>query len=88
MERPEDAVKNLMRISKEFIFSVPMEPIWRMMNLARGKYIQDLGNTSGHIQHFSKRSFKKVLVECGLEVVCWETPLPWLIVYCRKLSNE
>jgi hypothetical protein len=30
---------------------VPREPIWRIGNMARGRYLGDLGNTPGHIQH-------------------------------------
>lgn len=82
MERPKDALKNLMDYGNRFIISVPHEPIWRIMNMARGKYLKDLGNTPGHIQHFSAQTFCEMLRECGLEVVELEKPLPWLMAYC------
>jgi len=84
LETPQNAIHNLMPYSDKFIFSVPHEPIWRIMNIVRGKYIVDLGNTPGHIQHFSKKRFKTMLEECGLIVLSYETPLPWLMVYCKK----
>ena len=86
LELPKKAVLNLMQYSDEFIFSVPHEPIWRTMNMARGRYLADWGNTPGHIQHFSKKGFKRMMEECGLMVLEYETPLPWLMVYCKKRS--
>lgn len=86
MEQPKNGIRNLMKNGEKFIFSVPHEPVWRMMNVARGKYIRDLGNTPGHIQHFTKKSFYRMLTECGLEVIQYERPLPWLMVYCRKIE--
>ena len=85
MERPKDALKNLMDYGNRFIISVPHEPIWRIMNMARGKYLKDLGNTPGHIQHFSAQTFCVMLRECGLKVVELEKPLPWLMAYCEKV---
>lgn len=84
LEKPGRAVRNLMRCSDRFLFSVPNEPIWRILNMTRGKYLRDFGNTPGHIQHFSKDSFCKMLEKCGLKVIKLKTPLPWLMVYCEK----
>lgn len=84
LESPEKAVKNLMEHSNQFIFSVPNEPIWRMLNIMRGKYVKDFGNTPGHIQHFSQSSLRKFLIDCGLGCIEWEKPLPWLMVRCGK----
>ena len=41
---------------------VPREPLWRGLNMARGAYLKDLGNTPGHLNHWSKRSFVALLV--------------------------
>ena len=43
------------------LVSVPREPVWRMVNMARGAYWKDLGNTPGHVNHWSKRSFTRML---------------------------
>ena len=56
--------------------SVPREPVWRMLNMARGAYVRDLGNTPGHINHFSKRSFARVVARHG-EIVEMRSPFPW-----------
>ena len=36
---------------------VPREPVWRVLNVARGRYVRWLGNPPGHIQHFSRAAF-------------------------------
>ncbi len=84
LEEPGAAVKNLMKYGDRFIFSVPNEPTWRILNTVRGKYLKELGNTPGHIQHFSIKSFEKMLKSCGLRIVETKRPLPWLMVYCQK----
>ena len=43
--------------SRHLLVSVPREPLWRMLNMARGAYLRELGNTPGHVNHWSKRSF-------------------------------
>ena len=64
------------------IVSVPREPLWRGLNLARGKYWRDLGNTPGHLQHWSTNAFLALLQE-QLEVVDLRQPLPWTMALCR-----
>ena len=64
------------------IVSVPREPLWRVLNLARGQYWRDLGNTPGHLQHWSTISFQHLLQE-HLQVVELRTPLPWTMALCR-----
>ncbi len=82
LEQPEEGLRSLQRIVSQYlILSVPREPIWRMLNLLRGKYITDFGNTPGHIQHWSKREFV-TLVSKFFEVVVVKDPLPWTILLC------
>lgn len=64
------------------LVSVPREPIWRALNLARGKYVADLGNTPGHIQHWSSDSFVSLIAQ-NFEIVAVRRPLPWTMVLCR-----
>ena len=65
------------------IVSVPREPLWRALNLGRLKYLRDLGNTPGHLQHWSRRSFLSFL-ERRLEVVAVRSPVPWTMALCRS----
>lgn len=83
LERPEEGLRALQRIAgRHLILSVPREPIWRLLNLARGKYLSELGNTPGHIQHWSKTNFVH-LVRAYFEVIEARTPLPWTMLLCR-----
>ncbi len=43
--------------SRHLLVSVPREPLWRALNMARGAYWRELGNTPGHLNHWSRRSF-------------------------------
>jgi SAM-dependent methyltransferase len=61
------------------LVSTPWEPVWRALNMARGKYLRDLGNTPGHLQHFSRRGLMR-LAERRLRILECRTPLPWTIL--------
>jgi 2-polyprenyl-3-methyl-5-hydroxy-6-metoxy-1,4-benzoquinol methylase len=83
LEDPSAALDVLAKLSKSFlILSVPREPVWRVLNMARGRYWKDLGNTPGHIQHWSRQSFLSHL-ERRLEIVAVRSPLPWTLALCR-----
>src|ERR687894_111599 len=80
---PDAALRDLARVGRgSFVLSVPDEPIWRVANMARGKYLRDLGNTPGHIQHWSQRSFRRQVAE-HLEVETSASPFPWTMVSAR-----
>ena len=80
---PQRALTKLAAIVRGWcILSVPREPIWSLMNLARGKYLSDWGNTPGHVQWWSSRSFI-ALVERHFDVVTVRRPVPWTMVLCR-----
>jgi ubiquinone/menaquinone biosynthesis C-methylase UbiE len=83
VEDPAAALAELVRVSRgRLVLSVPREPIWRVANMARGKYLADLGNTPGHVQHWSRRSFA-ALVASQLEVMSVSTPFPWTMIEAR-----
>jgi 2-polyprenyl-3-methyl-5-hydroxy-6-metoxy-1,4-benzoquinol methylase len=80
---PERTVAEMARVAKSrLLVSVPREPLWRALNMARGAYVKDLGNTPGHINHWSKRSFVAMLSRHGtVEEV--RSPFPWTMVLVR-----
>jgi SAM-dependent methyltransferase len=83
LEDPEKALQVLRSISgTRLILSVPLEPVWRMLNMARGKYWNEWGNTPGHIQHWSRQEFIG-LVEKYFRVIEVRSPLPWTMVLCH-----
>ena len=76
LEKTEQALEVLSKLPDPYIIiSVPREPIWRILNILRGKYLLSLGNTPGHLCHWSKKSFLKTL-EPYFDVVKVLTPLP------------
>jgi len=84
LEEPEKALKEISRITKEYvIISVPREPLWRILNMARGSYWKDLGNTPGHINHWSKRGVSKFISrEFKVLKVC--SSISWTMVLTQK----
>jgi 2-polyprenyl-3-methyl-5-hydroxy-6-metoxy-1,4-benzoquinol methylase len=80
---PEHTVSEMARVaSGHLLVSVPREPLWRGLNMARGAYLRDLGNTPGHVNHWSKRSFIELLSRHG-EVVEARSPFPWTMLLVR-----
>lgn len=81
---PVAAVAEIRRVaSADVVASVPREPLWRVLNMARGKYLRDLGNTPGHINHWGRRAFVELLGR-DLSVTGVRSPLPWTMVAARS----
>ncbi|MBA2261890.1 MAG: class I SAM-dependent methyltransferase [Solirubrobacterales bacterium] len=80
---PAHTVAEMARVAaRHLLVSVPREPLWRGLNLARGAYLRDLGNTPGHVNHWSKRSFVELLSRYGT-VVEARSPFPWTMLLVR-----
>jgi SAM-dependent methyltransferase len=81
--RPADALREIARVCRHAaVLSVPREPIWRAGNMARGRYLRDLGNTPGHVNHWSARSFERFVGSdrSGLVVDATRRPVPWTMI--------
>ncbi len=77
---PEHTVAEMARVAHgHLLVSVPREPLWRALNMARGAYLKDLGNTPGHLNHWSKRSFTQLLSRHGT-IVEARSPFPWTML--------
>ncbi|MGD0453426.1 MAG: class I SAM-dependent methyltransferase [Solirubrobacteraceae bacterium] len=80
---PEHTLAEMARCAeRHLLVSVPREPLWRMLNMARGAYWPALGNTPGHLNHWSRRSFVRLLSRHG-EVVEIRSPFPWTMLLVR-----
>ncbi len=80
---PAHTVAEMARVAaRHLLVSVPREPLWRGLNLARGAYWKEKGNTPGHLNHWSKRSFVELLSRHG-EVVEARSPFPWTMLLVR-----
>jgi 2-polyprenyl-3-methyl-5-hydroxy-6-metoxy-1,4-benzoquinol methylase len=88
LERPAAALDELWRIGRAaVVLSVPNEPIWRALNLARGAYVRALGNTPGHVNHWTPRAFVRA-VERRFEIDAVVRSLPWTIVLGRRKNGR
>ena len=80
---PDAALRELRRVARDLVVvSVPREPLWRVLNMARGKYWRDLGNTPGHCNHWSRRGLVELLGR-HLVVEQVRSPLPWTMAAAR-----
>jgi SAM-dependent methyltransferase len=80
---PEHTVSEMARCAeRHLLVSVPREPLWRMLNMARGAYWPALGNTPGHLNHWSRRAFVEMLSRHG-EVAEVRSPFPWTMLLVR-----
>jgi len=82
LDRPEDALSILAQLASPYlIVSVPREPLWSILNMARGKYLNRFGNTPGHCQRWSQKSFLQLLLSY-VNIVQVRTPVPWIMALC------
>ena len=80
---PEATLAEMARVARgHLLVSVPREPLWRGLNMARGAYWRDLGNTPGHVNHWSKRGFVSLLSRHGT-VEEARSPFPWTMLLVR-----
>jgi SAM-dependent methyltransferase len=80
---PEPTLAEMARCAERYLLvSVPREPLWRALNLLRGAYLPALGDTPGHLNHWSKGAFVRLLSTRG-EVVAVRSPMPWTMLLVR-----
>lgn len=79
LEDPAVAMAEIARVGRAAIVSVPWEPVWRLANLVRGSYVASLGNTPGHLQHFSRRRIRRLVGE-HLVLRAERRPFPWTVL--------
>ena len=87
LDYPDKALEEIARVLKPegvLILGVPREYLWCALNLARGKYITRLGNTIGHLNHWSTFTLKRFITKHFGPVEAHKTPLPWTIVRAKK----
>lgn len=87
LDYPDKALQEISRILKKdgyLILGVPREPLWCTLNMARGKYLKSLGNTPGHLNHWSTFTLRNFIEKHFGPVHLVKTPLPWTIVAAQK----
>ena len=84
LEDPEGALEKLAGLASPWLIaSVPREPLWRAMNMGRGAYIRDWGNTPGHVNHWAKRGFERAPGDRASTSRCCAARRPWTMALCR-----
>jgi SAM-dependent methyltransferase len=88
LSNPDEAMKEIKKIARKYILiSVPNEPFFRLANIVRLKYLKDAGNTPGHVNHWSKRTFGLFLNRHGLKIREIKCSTLWTIVLCEVPFN-
>ena len=84
LEHLADPVKGLREMARvgrrHLVLSVPREPVFRGCNLVAGRYVRDLGNTPGHLNHWSKASFVRFVSQVA-QVRAVTSPFPWTTIW-------
>jgi 2-polyprenyl-3-methyl-5-hydroxy-6-metoxy-1,4-benzoquinol methylase len=84
VDAPVRAIDVLADLASPYLLaSVPREPLWRLLNIARLRYVRNLGNTPGHVNHWSRDAFRKLL-EKRFDVLDLRSPLPWTMALCSR----
>lgn len=84
LKNPNLFLRECVRLKAQYyIFTVPNEPLWRILNILRFKYLQDLGNTPGHLNHWTKQQFIK-LVSSYLDIIEVLYSQPWIFLLAKS----
>ena len=87
LERPQDALAELARVSRgTMLVSVPREPLWRISHLLALQDVRSLGNTPGHVNHWSARTFEELVGGYG-RVTRVRKPFPWTVVLAEPAAS-
>jgi SAM-dependent methyltransferase len=78
---PARGLQELARVGRaHLVLSVPQEPLFRACNLLAGRYVGALGNTPGHLNHWTRRGFVRFVAGVA-EVREVTSPFPWTTVW-------
>jgi 2-polyprenyl-3-methyl-5-hydroxy-6-metoxy-1,4-benzoquinol methylase len=85
LDDPHRALQQIVSLApKRVILTVPHEPWFMLSNLAMGKNVTRFGNDIEHCNHFTVRSFRKLLSKhIALDHVT--TSYPWILASGRPL---
>jgi ubiquinone/menaquinone biosynthesis C-methylase UbiE len=78
---PARGLAEMARVGRRhLVLSVPQEPVFRSCNLLAGRYLRELGNTPGHLNHWSRRGFVRFVAQVA-EVREVTSPFPWTTIW-------
>jgi 2-polyprenyl-3-methyl-5-hydroxy-6-metoxy-1,4-benzoquinol methylase len=90
LPNPARSIQELKRMNAQYyLFTVPNDKLWKILNMIRLKYIKDLGNTPGHINHWSRKSFCKLVSEyLNINYSLYVQPWIFVLATAKKASQE
>ena len=78
--RVDEVLLEIRRVAKKnAIITVPNEPYFRIANFLRGKNVRRFGNPPDHVNHYTKRSIKRLLEEYFLNLNVKTNAMFWII---------
>lgn len=85
--QPEQMLPILERLTRRFLLlSVPWEPMFRGLNLLRGKHVGAFGNDPEHVNHWGRRGFVR-FVEQRFDVLDSPLVAPWTMVLAERRGS-
>jgi 2-polyprenyl-3-methyl-5-hydroxy-6-metoxy-1,4-benzoquinol methylase len=88
LESPEAILPVLDQLADNAVLlSVPHEPWFRAANMVRLKNVRDWGNDPEHVNHWTRRSFRR-FVSTTLDVHRVESPFPWTLVLASPSTRS
>lgn len=88
IDTPGNGLLELARVGQHAIISVPNDILMRAGNISRGKYLPNLGNFYGHVNHWNYFSFQKLLRGYFDVIDMRITGLVWFIALVKPRSRE
>ena len=80
LPNPSAALAEMARVAHRWVLvSTPQEPLWRILNVLRGAHWRSLGNTPGHLNHWSERGLRTFVAQYG-RIAATRSPTPWVMV--------
>jgi 2-polyprenyl-3-methyl-5-hydroxy-6-metoxy-1,4-benzoquinol methylase len=74
---PAAALAEMALVARRWLLvSTPQEPLWRILNVLRGAHWRSLGNTPGHLNHWSRRGLRTFVAQYG-RIAATRSPAPW-----------
>jgi 2-polyprenyl-3-methyl-5-hydroxy-6-metoxy-1,4-benzoquinol methylase len=71
---------------RHLLLSVPWEPLFRGLNMARGKHVGAWGNDPEHVNHWGRRGFFR-FVEQRFTILAAPLVAPWTMVLAQRRTD-
>lgn len=81
---PAQMLPILERLTRRYLLlSVPWEPMFRGLNMMRGKHVSAWGNDPEHVNHWGRRGFFR-FVEQRFSIIASPVVAPWTMVLAER----